>query len=130
MRLSLLEQQVKEKFHFSDNWSSYSWEHKTTDRLGYSVIVGAIAPLITRGKNKDKRNWKKQERDSQRVVTITDQEHKDWLDEWEQRTGKCSRCEGNGKTIASFSIETGIVYRECFKCKGTGKSSEVSIQEK
>lgn len=40
---------------------------------------------------------------------------------YERDTGKCSKCLGEGKTVASISVNQPTTYRPCSKCGGTGK---------
>ena len=47
---------------------------------------------------------------------------------WVSKTGKCPECAGEGKTVAQVSAANGTTYRQCFKCKGTGKAQECGIR--
>lgn len=40
---------------------------------------------------------------------------------FEAQSGECSRCPGNGKTVASSGVD-GTTYRACARCGGTGKA--------
>lgn len=43
-------------------------------------------------------------------------------DQWSERTGKCSKCMGNGQVVAGISAAEGTRWRACARCEGTGKA--------
>ena len=121
----LLETHAREKLSITvpPEWKAYKWEafpDCAREPMLYQELTGGVAPTTTRGKRKGKPNWRKMDKTTKRTVVITVEEHKAWLIEWEKKTGLCSRCEGTGKLLESWSREEGDKYRPCPKCNGTG----------
>lgn len=115
----LLETHARELAGASEKWSAY--EYQCLPPGGETKcyrLKGAVAPLKKSGKAHD---WRKKDKATVKEVWITVVEHQEWLKAWEKKTGKCTNCEGEGKTLASASIH-GCTYRECSQCKGTGKA--------
>ena len=119
----LMETHAREKANMQPEWRAYKWKCYPQDASEtiYYEITGITAPLKTKGVNKGRPNWDKGDKTTLRIVNILVDEHDNWVNEWEKRTGKCSECTGSGKTIKSSGIE-GTTYRTCKRCNGTGKS--------
>jgi hypothetical protein len=82
-------------------------------------LEGGVVPLITRGVNKGKPNWKKRT-DVQRFI-VKVEEIKKIHAAWEQETRTCSRCMGLGAIFWSWSKANGSERKPCPLCGGTGK---------
>lgn len=122
MRGDVLEMMARERLGMPDTWCAYSWACKPGGGsvvTHYVEVVGMIAPLKTKGKNKGDHNWSAGDKDTEKTVYITPAEHAAWCVAWEAKTGRCIECIGTGKVIASISVVNGTTYRECPKCKGT-----------
>lgn len=78
-------------------------------------MIGAVAPVKTKGMNKGEPNWKKMDPATRREVYLEVEEHKAWISDWETKTGKCSECQGTGKGAGGLSDKT------CRRCGGSGK---------
>lgn len=119
---NLLEIHAREKNGLPENWCIYAWERMPPPPMQhfYWQIKGAVAPPFKSGPRKGKKNWKRRDKATDKTVAITYEEHKAWLAAWEQRTGKCSNCEGDGKEWAGWSQAEGSRFRECSRCKGSG----------
>lgn len=118
MPVNLLEQQTREKAGQGPEWGVFLWE-QLPEAKGM-LLTGAIAPLLLSGKFKGKPNWKKRDLTTERRVFISYVEQATYEAKWEAETGKCARCEGEGKTVAGWSREAGQTYRSCVACNGTG----------
>lgn len=120
----LFEVQAKEQNHLPDDWHWFRLEcfPHGGPRCLYVEVEGAVAPLLTRGKNAGHPNWKKMDKTTRRTIVIPVDEHEGWLLEWERRTGKCPQCLGRGKETASVHYLTGATYQACGKCGGSGSS--------
>jgi hypothetical protein len=60
--------------------------------------------------------------DGERVkVVVSDSEIATERARYEQETGNCGECLGQGKVIAGWHHERGISYRECHLCHSGGK---------
>jgi hypothetical protein len=76
-------------------------------------MIGGVAPLKVKGPNKGEPNGKKMDPATRREVYLPVEEHKAWVAAWEIKTGKCSGCQGSGKTVSG--------KKECSRCAGSGK---------
>jgi RecJ-like exonuclease len=72
-----------------------------------------VTPLVSKGPNKGRPNWRKMDQATERVVIITVAEHEAWKLEWERKTGNCAECVGTGITAWE---------RLCRRCGGSGKA--------
>lgn len=115
---NLLEQQAREKAGQGPEWQVFRWE--AIPEANGSMLTGAVAPPFPSGKYKGKPNFKQRDVTTEKRVLITKAEQAAYEARWEQETGKCARCEGEGKTVAGWSREEGQTYRPCRACGGTG----------
>lgn len=92
---------------------------------GGLIIKGGVPTLVTRGKTKGRRRWNTKE--SQTVV-VSDDDLTQEKARYEDETGKCAECYGEGKTIASASADGSRTYRNCKKCNATGAVPNVQIE--
>jgi hypothetical protein len=109
---SLLELHAMELLNAPRDWRAYRFEH----RLLTTYIEGAVAPVITRGKRKGQRDWKKKGKSSS--IEYSHADHDVWIAAWQERTGLCARCEGRGEVFRRWSKETGTEFRLCPQCNG------------
>jgi len=126
MTTDLLTLHVREALSLPPEWHAYAWACLPRPQNGqkdwkatHFQVNGAVAPLITKGKNKGCHNWAKLDKSTLREFVTSIADHERWKSEWEIRTGKCHRCHGTGKTIARVTA-TEKTYRQCTRCKGTG----------
>ena len=96
-------------------WCSLDGHKKPED---FFEVKGAVpAGVISRGPNKGRTKWPKQLQTLWMRMSDVDRiKH-----EWEQETGKCYLCDGQGEEVASFSATDGKTMRECSRCKGARK---------
>lgn len=129
--MELLDECARDKAGMGDDWSPYSYkclpEHPQETEL--VEVIGAVAPLKTRGKSKGSHNWDKMDRATKRTVYITLKEHAEWVKAWEVKTGKCATCRGTGQEWCGWGVTTGARYKECTKCQGVGKSNAERSQK-
>lgn len=91
------------------------------ERPNHAFLVrGGVAPLLTRGKNKGHHNWRLLDKSTVREFVVTPADLEARTLKWEQETGSCHRCGGDGQELASCGIR-GNTYRDCSRCKATGK---------
>jgi len=50
--------------------------------------------------------------------------HDRWCEEWQKRTGRCMVCAGSGKRVKSWHEDTGVVWKPCPACNGSGEYRE------
>jgi len=68
----------------------------------------------------DRKKWGK----ITRKIIVSQQQCDEAALAYEQETGACSRCIGHpGQEIAGWSKDAGTKYRECPRCKSTGKAN-------
>lgn len=122
----LLTVHAREALGVSEEWQAYLYACLPRSKDGqkdwkatHFQITGCIAPVITRGKNKGCRNWRKMDKTTIREFIVSIADHDAWTLSWQRKTGKCYRCQGEGKTIARITA-TEKTYRDCTRCKGTG----------
>jgi hypothetical protein len=104
-----------------DGWSWFQSEVRGERPNHVFIVRGAcIAGTYTRGKNKGK---PKRDAATQQELVITSAEMDARKQRWEQETGKCSHCLGEGKVVSGVSVRDAITthsYRSCKPCKGNG----------
>ena len=124
--MELLDECARDKAGMRDDWSPYSFRclppHPQETEL--VEVIGAVAPLKTRGKSKGSHNWDKMDKSTKRVVYITLKEHSEWVKAWEAKTGNCATCRGTGNEWRGWSVNEGSRYNQCTKCHGSGKSND------
>lgn len=127
MATTLMEIHGKEKIAAPDGFEFYFFE-KLPEQGPAQVIkmVGGVAPIKIKGRNKDERNWKKMDPATKREVYLPVEEHKAWIAEWETKTGLCANCQGEGVVTAGWNVETGIRQKPCPQCGGTGQKACVA----
>ena len=84
---------------------------------------GICAATFKSGPRKGQPNWSKATDKRSLVITFKDLDA--FTEKWSKETGLCSKCTGNGKTIASCGVN-GTTYRSCSDCAGTGKLQEIA----
>lgn len=126
MSLTILEQQAREKAGQGPDWGVYSFRH--LDESSGMLLTGAVTRAVYKsGPRKGMRNWKLRDKSTDLPVFITYAERDAYVTSWEASTGKCSRCEGEGKTPAGWSTATGQTYRDCPKCGGSGLANVAEV---
>jgi hypothetical protein len=89
---------------------------------GSNILEGAPTRIVTRGKHigRTKFNGRKQ------IIVVTESERKAAELDYERSTGKCSSCIGSGRKFAKWDHITGVWFRVCSECAGSGLSSAAS----
>jgi hypothetical protein len=121
----LIEILAREKSGQGPGWHVFQWEN--LGELKACRLTGVVAPPLKSGKNKGEPNWKKKDKATERTVYVTDAERDAYEAAWEQRTGECSRCMGEGTTPSGCRKLADGTYektrRPCPRCGGTGKAA-------
>lgn len=123
---------AREKYGLSDDWHIHKWEcgPSGTGEYQFIFLTGSICPLKQSGKFKGRPDWKKRDRNTEQTVVLMLNEHKEWKLTWEQRTGLCHLCTGDGVTLARGWMdgkELKKEFRACRRCNGT-KVRPVEVQ--
>ncbi len=124
--MHLFDECAREKLGMPPEWNPYQWEAGPPELLNhggplYYRITGAVAPLKTRGPCAGKsRNWQKMDKSTKRTIVIPVPDYDAWCAAWSLRTGKCIECTGRGQVMARWNHLTGMEYRSCHVCRGTG----------
>ena len=123
--MELLEENARAKAGMGEDWFPYSYKVMPghPQPMEFAEIIGAVAPLKTRGKNKGAHNWSQLDPATKRTVYITVAENEAFVKEWEKKTGLCANCKGDGQEWCGWGRDTGNRFRTCEKCKGEGKST-------
>jgi DnaJ-class molecular chaperone len=116
-----LESHARELLGLPPDWRVYRW---TVKGRGVEVEGAVCNAFITRGKWKGRTNWKKKDLNTLITITIPDALHKQWMREWESRTGLCHNCSGTGEEWAGWSAAEGTKRRPCRPCGASGLKSE------
>lgn len=109
---------ARRKCHAPEGFEVFKWEAIGSDAVS---LTGGIPRIITRGPRKGKKTWNKC------IVTteiVTKSEADAEQDKYEKETGRCGECMGEGKLLSGWSRDSGYTYRECSRCKGSGKADE------
>ena len=117
----IVERHLRRKEKLDESFNFFRWEcfPKASPIIYFEMECGNC-PLLKSGKNKGFPNYRKVS--ERKVFVITVAESKDIIEQYEDETGNCRDCMGDGKTIAKVSVYTETEYRECKRCAGTGKT--------
>ena len=123
--MNLLVLQARESLALPAEWEGYQFsclprhqdEQKDYIATHFSII-GVVAPLITRGPRKGRRNWRKMDKSTRREFVVSIADHLTWKLAWEQKNNRCYRCTGTGQTLASVTVADGETYQPCSRCHG------------
>ena len=118
--INLLEIHAREIVKMSDDWKLFSYRAEGEKENAIYVLVGSVPRIISRGKNKGKKDWKANP-ETQKTVYIRPTEHEAWKVEWSIKTGNCSHCGGDGLKVISVSVKDGTKTKPCEFCGGTGR---------
>lgn len=94
------------------NWSYFTWE----DIGGALVVKGSEEYRLTKGPNKGRRGW----RGPKLTVVVTNEEQESEKRRYEDETGKCYQCQGDGQMWIGWNHESGSRFGTCIICAGTG----------
>ncbi len=122
-QVNMYAEYAREMLNAPLGWDAYRFEAIGGIQTKLIEVTGAVAPLKIKGKYKGFPNWKKMDKATQATAYFTPEEHERWLRQWEQKTGRCSACGGDGKELARWSAQEGATYRACKKCDGAGRSA-------
>lgn len=86
------------------------------------VTGGVPGERYKSGKRKGEVNWAKCTNRGELVITFRDYDER--AVRWEHETGNCKTCGGDGQEWSGWSAGEGSRYRECTRCKGTGKAPQ------
>lgn len=99
-------------------WCSLDSHDKPED---FVKVEGACPDgVISRGPRKGRPRWPK----TLEIVWIRRSEVEEVRNEFEEETGICSECFGEGQTVCRSAIQAGQLireYRACRRCGGVGK---------
>lgn len=105
------------------------WQWVSAERIGdgdqaVSVMKGGIflTPFKS-GPRKGRINLKKPEAGSERTIAVPFTTMDAFEVEWQTKTGKCRRCQGDGTQWTGWSRDSGNRFVECRFCKGSGKAA-------
>lgn len=125
MSTSLLTLHAREALAETDDWYGYAWEFGTVNKgkpsktcpVGHYRIDGAryLTEPHTRA------DYTHSMPGTNRTYIVIEADQKQWEEDWSLRTGHCIRCTGDGRTVKHWNHITGIEYRPCPDCRGTGK---------
>lgn len=122
--MDLLDECARDKAGMGENWSPYSYkclpEHPQKAEM--VEVIGAVAPLKTRGKSRGNHDWNKIDPATKRTVYVSFRENAEYVAAWEAKTGLCATCRGTGNEWCGWSVTEGTRYKACTKCHGSGKS--------
>ena len=122
--MRLLELHAREALGMGSTWYAHTFhaERNMADlsQTMYYQVSGRMAPLVTRGPRQGQPNWRKGEKETERTVYFTPQAQETWEQHWEQQTGQCRACVGEGAVLVRWSVEHGRETQPCQACEGTG----------
>lgn len=129
MNLNIIESRLIRDNCLPDDFRFHRWEcfpHGAPTI--YVEVEGGRCPLVKTGKRKGKPNWRNLSECRTFFVSVSDAES--WEAEYEQETGNCRRCRGDGREVAKFGVNCETEYRPCGKCSGTGKRVIADLEAK
>jgi hypothetical protein len=122
MNVRIMERALRRQHDLPDSFAFFSWQCMPPGRrepIYFELAGGECVPLKS-GKNKGTLNYRKATNCQSFAVTVAEAEQMDV--DYEAETGNCANCMGGGKEVARISTVSGIEYRECGKCKGSGRA--------
>lgn len=96
-------------------WCSLDGHKKPEDF--FEMKGGVPVDELSRGPNKGSPKWPEQ----LDVIWVRMSDVDRVKHDWEQETGKCYACDGEGEEVASYSVDNGRTMRKCSRCNGSGK---------
>ena len=95
-------------------WEPYAWERIGTDAI---KVTGGIPRPLKSGPRKGQKTWD----GPSQVAVVVQAEVDDEIARYEEETGQCSECLGDGKVMHSYNcVKDEKTYRPCGRCTGTG----------
>ncbi len=122
MNLTIAEEYLRTKHNLPEGFSFYSWECLPHDGNPFYVQFKGCVPAGVYKSGPRKGSHRYKEGTDKRVLNLPCAEYDQEEIAWTQRTGKCPKCLGEGKRVASSSVKDGTTYRPCRDCTGTGKA--------
>ena len=107
--------------------ASFEWLDEERDGIDGTRVVLLDAPLVTKGKNAGRPNWRKATNRQVRILPHALLESA--AEEWSQRTGLCTSCVGDGRSLHRWHHTEGTFWTPCRKCNGTGSRDGETIAE-
>lgn len=98
-------------------WEWFSSRVVGADRDVF-ILEGGVPRILKSGPRKGQKTW---DRKAATEVAVTRAEADAEAVAYEARTGKCRRCAGSKVHMTESSIDTGVTYSTCWRCKGTGE---------
>jgi hypothetical protein len=95
-----------------EGWSAYRWESVGED----SLVTGSIPDGTYRSGPRKGRPRRKGPGDR---VVVAKPEMEATAAAFEDSTGRCWNCKGDGRVVTGFNKE-GTTYQRCSRCSGTG----------
>ena len=108
-----------------DRGAPAGWRWFSLKAIDSTVIVtGAVCTATyTRGKRKGQTNWAKRDAATERTYAVSPAEIAERQLRWEKETGTCHTCGGGAREWFKWSAVGGNEYRDCRRCKATGKAA-------
>lgn len=112
---------IQRQYGMPPGWEWCGLMQLDRNRPGLGVIVeGAVPGVYKSGPRKGKKKWPP--RKECQTFTVLKTEMDAFLLEWEQETGLCHKCQGEGRIIRRIFARSDDDYRTCPRCNGTGKA--------
>jgi hypothetical protein len=121
-KLDLVSEHARERLGMPEGWECYHFAWLPPNGKGTHMhLKGAVAPVITKGPNKGRKNWKKRDPATEREDLISREEQGAYDRRWSEATGNCLECVGKGERFVSWSQAEGRKTKPCPDCNGTGR---------
>ena len=122
MNISTIEERLRAEHDLPSDFYFWQWEcfpKPPAIKCLYVQFTGSRCPLVTRGKRKGKPNYRKGT--DKQIFVVSTSEAETWESEYEQNTGNCRQCRGDGKEVKSIDCVNNVTtYRPCSTCRGSG----------
>ena len=122
MNLKIAEEYLRVKHELPEGFEFYAWAYLPVCKDPFYVEFRGCVPngVFKSGPRKGRPNFAKGTDD--RTLNFQCSEYDQVEREWTKRTGQCPQCMGDGKELASAKATGESTYRDCGKCKGSGKA--------
>lgn len=120
-----LENHARELLKMPLNWKAFRFKRMPEDAVDttHTLVTGAVClHVYASGPRKGGTNWSKRDPSTERSVIISDAESASYRLLWEETTGNCHKCGGDGQEWTSWHHITGHAHAPCRRCNATGKS--------
>ena len=99
------------------------WQMLTaeTTSTGWMIKGGVYPVAFLKGPRAGETDYSRPAAGTECTIELPADFFADWLALWEDETGLCAACAGQGKSLLKWTKRDGVIMQPCAACRGTGK---------